>query len=80
MPFTLRSMSAGIQMLRNGKPMTLVWNATLYIKQANTYYLFHKHELGLLEKNLNFSQTCKKITILGTFIILSIWKMQIIKR
>lgn len=58
MPFTLRSVSAGIQMLRNSKLMTLVWNATLYIKKP--YYLlfilYHEHKLGLLEKKSNFSQ------------------------
>jgi len=73
-------MSAGIQMLRNSKLMTYIWNATLYIKKPYTCYLFHKRELGLLEKNLNFSETLKKLTIIGTFTMLAVWKMQIITR
>lgn len=80
MSFTLRSMSAGIQMPRSSKLITLAWNATLYIKKPYTYYLFHKYELGLLRKNTTFSQTCKKVTILGTLHMLSIWKMQTIKK
>lgn len=66
-------MTAGIQMLRSSKLITLVLEMLHYTLRSHIpNYLFHKHELGLLKENTTFSQTSKKITVLGTLQMLSI--------